>query len=253
MDEPAAEITSKVMAELFNQSSALRRGLRDVYHHLPGTRCRRRALCCSLLPEMTLLEALTAVEQLAAMPPVMRMELTRGFIRYFLMNPVELSSCPFLRGTDCRVYQGRFFGCRAYGLWSRAHYEGEAARNRQAKEVSRRQWEQLGVRLPREIVEFQLPYCTHVEEVSEVEVKDGRLLEAQDRLEALSRRLGFWHEVFRATYFADLSFLLASLAFGLHGAVATKFSVIRDLVNAGEGGRLAGLMEQVPDLCAGLF
>jgi Fe-S-cluster containining protein len=252
MGERAAEITPKVMAELFGQSSDLRRGLRDVYHLLPETRCQRRALCCSLPPEMTLLEALTAVEQIAAMAPCMRMEVARGFIRYFLTNPVALSSCPFLHGTDCRIYQGRFFGCRAYGLWSRAHYEGEAARNRQAKEVSRRQWEQLGVRLPREVVEFQLPYCPHVEAVGEVEAKEGLLLEAQDRVEALSRRLGFWHEVYRATYFADVSFLLASFAFGLHEAVATKFSLVRDLVNTGEEGRLAHLMEEVPDICARL-
>jgi Fe-S-cluster containining protein len=253
MGERAAEITPKVMAELFGQSSALRRGLRDVYHLLPETRCRQRALCCSLLPEMTLLEALTAVEQIAAMAPALRMEVTTGVIRYFLMNPVELSSCPFLHGNECRIYQERFFGCRTYGLWSRARYEGEAARNRQAKEVNRRQWERLGVPLSRQVVEFHLPYCTHVEVVGGVEVNDGLLLEAEDRLESLSRRLGYWHEVFRASYFADVSFLLASFAFGLHQAVATKFSLVCDLVNTGEEGRLARLMEEVPDVCAGLF
>jgi Fe-S-cluster containining protein len=253
MGEPAAEITPKVTAGLLRRSSALRQELRDVYRLLPETRCRRRSLCCSLLPEMTLFEALTAVGQLAAMAPAVRMEVTRGFIRYFLMNPVELSSCPFLHGSDCRIYQERFFGCRAYGLGSRARYEGEAARNRQAKEISRRQWERLGVPLSRQVVEFHLPYCTHVEVMGGVEVNDGLLLEARDWLEALSRRLGFWHEVFHATYFADVSFLLASFAFGLHQAVATKFSLVRDLVNTGERGRLARLMEEVPDVCAGLL
>ena len=134
-----------------------------------------------------------------------------------------------------------------------ARYEGEAARNRQAKEVNRRQWERLGVPLSRQVVEFHLPYCTHVQVMGGVEVNDGLLLEARDRLEALSRRLGLWHEVFRATYFADVSFLLASFAFGLHQAVATKFSVVRELVTTGERGRLARLMEEVPDVCAGLF
>jgi Fe-S-cluster containining protein len=232
---------------------ALQPGLREVYRLLPETRCRRRALCCSLLPEMTLVEALSAVGQLAAMAPAVRMEVTRGFIRYFLMNPVERSSCPFLHGSDCRIYQKRFFGCRAYGLWSRAHYEAEAARNRQAKEIGRREWERLGVPLPRQVVEFHLLYCSQVEVVGGVEVNDGLLLEAQDRLEALSGRLGFWHEVFRATCFADVSFLLASFAFGLQQAVATKFSLVRDLLHTGEGGRLARLLEEVPDVCAGLF
>jgi Fe-S-cluster containining protein len=148
---------------------------------------------------MTPFEALTAVGQLAAMAPVVRMEVTKRFIRYFLMNPVELTFCPFLHGKDCRIYEERFFGCRAYGLWSRARYEGAAARSRQAKEVSRRQWEQLGVPLSRQIVEFHLPYCTQVEVMGGVEVNEGLLLEARERLEALSRRFGFWHEVFRTT------------------------------------------------------
>jgi Fe-S-cluster containining protein len=253
MGERPVEITPKVTAGLLSQSLALRQELRDVYRLLPETRCRRRSLCCSLLPEMTLFEALTAVGQLAAMVPAVRMEVTRGFIRYFLMNPVELSSCPFLHGSDCRIYQERFFGCRTYGLWSRARYEGEAVRNRQAKEVNRRQWERLGVPLSRQVVEFHLPYCTHVQVMGGVEVNDGLLLEARDRLEALSRRLGFWHELFRATYFADVSFLLVSFALGLHQAVATKFSLVRDLVNTGRRGRLARLMEDVPDVCPGLF
>jgi len=252
MGEGAAEITPEVPADMLRRSSALRRELWDVYRLLPETRCRRRSLCCSLLPEMTLLEALNTLGRLAAMAPAGRMELTRGFIRYFLMNPVEVSSCPFLRGKECRIYQERLFGCRAYGLWSRERYESEAARNRQAKEVSRSQWERLGLPLSRQVVDFHLPYCTHVEVTGGWEVSDGRLIEAQERLEVLSRRLGFWHEVFRATYFSDLSFLLASFAFGLHQAVSMKFAVVRDLVNRGEGGRLARIMEEVPDVGARL-
>ena len=252
MGERAAEITPEVTAGLLSQSLALRQELRDVYRLLPETRCRRRSLCCSLLPEMTLVEALTAVGQLAAMAPAVRMEITRGFIRYFLMNPVELSACPFLRGKDCRIYQERFFGCRAYGLWSRARYEGEAARHRQAKEFSRKQWERLGVRLPRDVVEFQVPYCLDVEPVGDGMVDDALLLSAQDRVEELSGQFGPWHKVFRTHYFADVSFLLASLAFGVREAVATKFSLVRDVVNTEDRGRLTAILEEVPDVCARL-
>jgi Fe-S-cluster containining protein len=252
MGERVAEITPEVMADLLSRSLALRQELQDLYRLLPETRCRRRSLCCSLLPEMTLFEALSAVGWLAAMAPAVRMEVTRRFIRYFLMNPVELSSCPFLLGNDCRIYQERFFGCRAYGLWSRARYESEGARHGQAKEFSRKQWEHLGVCLPREVVEFQVPYCLHVEPVSDGMVDDALLLSAQERVEELSGRLGPWHAVFRTNYFADVSFLLASLAFGIREAVATKFSLVRDVVNTGDRGRLTAILEEVPDVCARL-
>ena len=253
MGERVAEIRPKVTAGLLGQSFALRQEFRDVYRLLPETRCRRRSLCCSLLPEMTLLEALTAVGRLAAMAPAVRMEVTRGFIRYFLMNPVELSSCPFLLGNDCRIYQERFFGCRTYGLWSRPHYEGEAARNRKVKEFSRKQWEHLGVRLPRQVLEVQVPYCPHVEVAGDGVVADALLLAAQGRLDELSGRLGPWHKVFRTAYFADVSFLLASLAFGLREAVATKFSLVRDLMMGEDRERLIAILEEVPDVCAGLL
>jgi Fe-S-cluster containining protein len=241
-------LTRKVIGGLLGRAPAYYPGLTEAYNLLPETRCKRRTRCCSLLPEMTLLEALSAIRNLAAMPPATRTALTRSLVRYFLMNSVEISPCPFLRGADCLIYQDRFFGCRAYGLWSTDHYEGHAARSREAKEYTRLQWEHLGVRLPREVVEFQVPYCPHVEVVGEVAVKDGLLLQAQDRIEQLSSHLGPWHEVFGATYFADLSFLLAFLAFGLREAVATKFCLVRDLVRGGDKRRLAALVEEVPDL-----
>jgi hypothetical protein len=55
------EITPKLTVDLLSQSLALRQELRQDYRLLPQTRCRRRSLCCSLLPEMTRFEALIAV------------------------------------------------------------------------------------------------------------------------------------------------------------------------------------------------
>jgi len=243
-------LSREVIGGLLRRAPAYYPGLTEAYNLLPETRCQRRTRCCSLLPEMTLLEALSSIRNLAAMPSTTRTALTRSLVRYFLTNSAEISLCPFLRGAECLIYQERFFGCRAYGLWSTDHYEGRAGRSRQAKKYSRLQWEHLGVRLPREVVEFQVPYCTQVKVVGEVAVDDTLLIEAQDRIEELSRHLGPWHEVFRATYFADLSFLLASLAFGLREAVATKFSVVRDLVRGGDKRRLAALVEEVPDTAA---
>lgn len=251
-DAGALTCSRQVVAELLRYSSVHLRGLAETYALLPETRCQRRALCCSLLPEMTLLEALGAIRLVAAMAPAIRMEVTRGFLRYFLLNPLEISSCPFLRGSDCLIYRERFFGCRAYGLWSPPHYEGEAARSRRAKELSRKQWAHLGVRLPREVVEFQVPYCPHVEVLDDGVVDDALLLAAQDRLEHLSRQLGPWHEVFRGSYFADLSFLMAGLAIGYTEAVRMKFSLVREVVATGNKTRIAEVLETIPDVCEGL-
>ena len=246
-------LSREIVHELLVRSHWQRLGLKEVYALLPHTRCGRRTLCCSLLPEVTLVETLAVIMQLAGMAAPMRVRLTRSLVRYFLVNAVEISCCPFLEGRDCLIYGDRFFGCRAYGMWSRPHYEKLAARSRQAKEYNREQWQNLGVLLPREVVEFQVPYCPHVEVVEgEIVPEDEMLLHAAELIEALSQQLGPWHESFRTRYFADLSFLFTSLIFGFPEAVQMKFSLVRDVVATGNRTRIAEILEEVPDLCGEL-
>ena len=128
---------------------------------------------------------------------------------------MEISSCPFLQGNDCLVYPDRFFGCRAYGLWSRDYYQDLADKNRQGKKVLQQQWEKLGISLPEEVLSFQVPYCSRVETDSPVTVTDETLSTISDRIDTLSCDLEPWDREFRGNYFSDLSFFLTGLQFGL--------------------------------------
>ena len=152
----------EVIRALLAGSAAQRLALKETYAQLPSTRCRRRTHCCSLLPEMSLLEALTAVQLLLDMVPEQKLQVSKRLLHYFFLNPVEILSCPFLEGNDCLVYQQRFFGCRAYGLWSRKYYQKQAKLSQQAKRIGQQQWQRLGVALPQEVVDFRLNYCPHV-------------------------------------------------------------------------------------------
>lgn len=243
----------EVLQRLLRQNCRLLEGLEEAYSLLPRTRCRRRTLCCSLLPEMTMVEALSAFRQLARMSSSLRLGVTRTLVRYFLVNPLEVPTCPFLHGTDCLIYDKRFFGCRAYGLWSRHYYEAQAACSRQAKQFSRAQWRSLGVSLPGEVVDFQVPYCSHVEVEDEVRVEDEMLVHTAETVEMLSRQIDPWHESFRHRYFSDLSFLMASLAFGTTRALQLKVSLVRQALATGDRNGIAQVTEELPDLCAGLL
>jgi Fe-S-cluster containining protein len=108
--------SQQVIKELLAGSAKQRLALRDAYGKLPGTRCRRRTDCCSLLPEMSLQEALSAIQLLMNMTPGKRQQLSEGLIHCFFLNPVKILMCPFLHGKDCSIYEDRFLGCRAY-LW----------------------------------------------------------------------------------------------------------------------------------------
>jgi Fe-S-cluster containining protein len=242
--------TVPVIRELLRNSVKQRKKLEEAYTLLPPTQCQRKTQCCSLLPDMTLLEALTAIHHLARMPSIMRKKLTKKMISYFILNPVEITSCPFLNYRDCLVYQNRFFGCRAYGLWSHGYYEKIASNNREVKRHFQKQWQKLGVSLPQAVIDFQVPYCMCVKVDRETMINDEMLLHVADTMTALSEQFLEWHQLFSQWYFSDLSFLLASLAFGFKDAVTIKFSIVREVVVTGNRSRLETISEQLPDICA---
>ena len=202
---------------------------------------------------MSLLEALSAVQQLLEMKPEQRLWMNRRLIRYFFLNPVEILLCPFLEGKNCLIYQNRFFGCRAYGLWSEDHYRKKAEQSRQAKTLSQREWQRLGVSLPQEVVDFHLDYCPYVELEVDALVDDKLLLQTSDRIEAISGQLLPWHDRFHQEYFSDLSFLLASISLGLQRAVQLKFEIVRHTLSTGKKERVERMVDKLDDSLANLI
>jgi Fe-S-cluster containining protein len=248
------EIFSKqTIKELLHISVPQQRDLKEIYALIPAIQCQRRTHCCSLLPEMTLVEALAATQQLVNMSPTVRKRLTKKIVGYFFVNPVEITPCPFLDGRDCLIYRDRFFGCRAYGLWSREYYEKLAASSHQAKKIIRNQWERLGVFLPQAVIHFQIPYCLYGETEGHVLISDEMLLYVSEAIEKLSEQFLPWHQLFSQRYFSDLSFLFSSLVFGFLQTVRMKFTIVRDIVTTGDRSGLDRIIEELPDLCAELI
>jgi len=240
--------TIQTINDLLQTEPPLFEELRTAYDLLPPTRCRRKTHCCSMLPEMTLIEALAALQQVKFFPPPLRLQITQKLVRYFFLNAVEISACPFLQGDECRIYANRFFGCRAYGLWSPEHYEVLAAGSRQAKEILQQQWQALGVTLPPDVTDYYVPYCLDVHVVGDEKINDAILLKTTDRIETLSGNLSQWHQSFQTTYFKDLSFLVTSLLLGVTQAVRLKFTVVRDILSTGSRTGLKHIIDEVSDL-----
>jgi Fe-S-cluster containining protein len=241
-------LTIPDLRELILNSQGQRQGLKKIYSQLPDTSCQRRTLCCSLLPELSLLEALEALDQLRKFPPARRRELARRIIRYYFVNPAEIAGCPFLEDRDCQIYPSRFFGCRAYGLWSKGHYGQIAHQARLMKRNVVQLWKNLGVALPEEVTGHQVAYCAAVETVGQQKISDEDLLQSADRIEGWSQELNPRHLHFQEGYFRDMSFLTASLFVGLSEAVQLKFTLVRDLLQSGNQTPLEQVIARVPDL-----
>jgi Fe-S-cluster containining protein len=202
---------------------------------------------------MNLIEALPAINRLVNMPSSMRRQVIKKIVVYFFTNPVEITSCPFLHDRDCLIYEDRFFGCRAYGLWSGEYYEKLAVSSQQAKKIIRNQWERLGVFLPQAVIHFQIPYCLYGETEGHGLICDEMLLHVSEAIEKLSEQFLPWHQLFSQRYFSDLSFLFASLVFGFPQTVRMKFTIVRDIVTTGNRSRMDRIIEELPDLCAELI
>jgi Fe-S-cluster containining protein len=245
---PLIPLTIPDLKALLFNSQGQRQGLKHLYSQLPDTSCQRRTLCCSLLPELSLIEALEALEQLRKFPPVRRRELTQKIIRYFFINPLEITGCPFLEDRDCLIYPTRFFGCRAYGLWSKGYYQQSAHRARLIKKNVVQLWRNLGVPLPEKVTGHQVAYCAAVETIGPSKMSDKDLLQTAGRIEGFSEKLNPWHLRFREGYFQDLSFLTAGLFIDLSEAVRLKFTFVRDLLQTGDRNPLEQWVAGVPDL-----
>jgi len=201
-----------------------------------------------MLPDATLLEALAVLKRLSRLRVESRAQILGKLVRNFFLNPVEVTTCPFLAGENCRVYEDRFFGCRAYGLWSRTYYEEISRQDREARTQLRYQWEKLGVSLPTEIVAFRKPYCTDVQTVNGPAINDEGLESISDSIESLSGRLSPWHEAYGNGYFSDISFLATSLIWGVTEAVQLKFEIVKAVLHSGDRAKLTAITTDLPDI-----
>ncbi len=234
---------------LLSNSESIFKELERNYSFIPPTKCKRMAFCCSLMPEVTLVECLVIFKWLITVPLDVRMKILQRMVYYFFMNPVEIIKCPFLEGKDCLIYDKRFFGCRAYGLWSKEYYEKLSEKSCYAKNFIRKQWEVLGISLPSVVMDFYVPYCLNVKINShKFKIDDQFLLKISDNINTLSQYFGKWHEVFKQIYFSDSSFLLASLLYGFPESVRLKFDIVNDFVKTGSREKLNEALKEVKSL-----
>ena len=79
-------LTWPVIEKLIRQSAARRKELTQIYRQLPATRCQRKTYCCSMLPELTLIEALAILEQMSIMNSEERLALLKKISSYFFLG-----------------------------------------------------------------------------------------------------------------------------------------------------------------------
>ncbi len=240
-------LTRTIIRDCIDNSASLLEALMKIYDRIPAAHCERKTHCCTLLPEASLVEILGVMQRFRNMTPGLRKQLYTKLVEYFFVNPVKITSCPFLEGRDCLIYPDRFFGCRAYGLWSYEYYQKLAELNREAKIQLQEQWKRLGITLPQQVVDFNIPYCREVEAGMPSTMNDQALNGIWNTVDELSERLSPWHRIFQQRYFGDLSFLFSALAFGFNDALQLKYTVVKDMIAFNNKHTFKQLIENLTD------
>ncbi len=209
--------------------SGWRLRLDQLYTALPATSCARNGACCCLLPPAHSVEMLAWLSELTRSGEEARCAVASELVRHFLLNAARRLPCPWARKDSCARYQGRFFGCRAYGLWSSQAYEPRRRQSLEAAEKVQQAWQGMGISLPEEVCAPPPNYCGRVEPVAGPALDDASL----DALESELAGIGAdepWHGLL-AGCGGDLSYLVAGLALGWEECLQAKVAVTRALLD----------------------
>jgi Fe-S-cluster containining protein len=227
------------------EAKSLEPELTALLDRLPLTDCNRRAECCRLLPQMSLIEAAYALNALMALEDSVQQQAHRRLIEYFLINAARISACPFLINHGCLIYDHRPFGCRAYGLWSPETYQPKQEAAQQAQSAVAQAWAGLGIRLPENVIGHNLPYCNHVKPLSVHSFTDDDINAIEKGVHNLNRQLAPRSVKFAAEFQNDLSFAFVVEQLGLQPALKAKVAVTRELLDAGSSPTLEQLLERI--------
>lgn len=141
--------------------------LEKIYNRLPETVCNKCATCCMVPTPGYLIEYLYAYKYLRDNLKDEQVKIMERVIRYFYLELVDPSiKCPFLSdNNDCQIYPARPLSCRLHGFLSRKDFN--KASKRKLDTIAERYRVQHGIEIPREIMDFEIPYCDNVR------LKDG--------------------------------------------------------------------------------
>jgi Fe-S-cluster containining protein len=239
-------ITASELDTAIKTAGPLFESLQRLYQRLPqtGCQCEQPGVCCAFLPEMTALEALQWIGLIQEMPADARKKRVQKFLGFYLTNPVRSNGCPFLENGACTIYELRPFACRAYGLWSPEYGTVRTRESRQDRKALRQMWQNFGLELPPQTVEFEIDYCDKVRCQAEKSMSDSQLMDILHQIYGLDQAAAGLQTKFEAEYHSDFSFLIATLVLGYRKAVLGKFAVIKEMVQKGTEAWLEQMLER---------
>lgn len=226
--------TPEILKTAVQEGAEVRARLKLLLESLPPTRCQRKTDCCSLLPQMSLVEASLIQEFMNTLPDDKQFALIKKLVEYFFLNATRIMGCPFLGDHACGIYEFRPFGCRAYGMWSESAYNKMSGMAVEAQNRVRQAWAGMGIDLPEEVTGYRPAYCRDVEFENGPGPGDDLLNDIEKKIHEENARLQPWSVEFGHKYGADLSFLYSASLLGYNSALRNKVNIVEDLLDRGE-------------------
>lgn len=142
------------------EKEGLFEALNTLYSTLKSGKCAGCTQCCAESVNAFYIEFL-AIWNCMQQDNSLKARLMPRILRYYMLEMVEVSSCPFLdEDGRCAVYNQRPLVCRQFGHWSRKDFTRNVAAvlkaNREAADYYR---DTYGMILPEAVVNRALIYC----------------------------------------------------------------------------------------------
>jgi len=239
MLQPVELYTALGKAEQNNHFSELQK----IYNHLPQTTCAGCAACCNWgSPPAFFIEYLNMYKYIRDNLKDQWRDLLEKSIEYFYLELVDAQQkCPFLNSDNkCSIYAVRPFTCRSYGLLSQKDFE---VGDRGLKQLAQKFWEEHGIKIPNELVNYELPWCNKV-------VSERGSYMPKDVLAGLAAQIGALDYSFFPRDLVDQEGTLmpypvhlANTVLGT-GARARKIKVMKEFTDQGTKNMLMGFIEK---------
>lgn len=201
-----------------------------MYGRLPVTTCQRRGICCGLLPPVQHIELLVWLLEFLQLPREEAALQANKLVEHFLFNAAQRRQCPWLEPGSCNIYNRRFFGCRAYGLWSPQAYEQRRSGSVEASRRTAQAWASMGVELPADILAPGPDYCLAVQPLKgHNTIDDSELDRQEDNLAAMTQDLP-GSDIF-TQWGGDISYAVAWLVLGPQTALEMKVQATKALLS----------------------
>lgn len=232
-------ISTAVKSHMFEQ-------LERVYSSLPEGQCSGCTACCSESVPTFFIEFINIINYMREHKDLYE-QVYEKIIDFYFTELTEKKSCPFLNDSrQCGIYEVRPLPCRLYGFSSYEDYEANLRMIKKSnRDVKKHFRNAYGIRVPDEVVNYQVPFCTDF--IPERVIGKEERLDLSDMLFALDSKFLMGGLLDPEQINMNLVQWFAYLQYSEEEASTLRIQISQEILGNGSAPTLRKLLKKQPE------